>query len=73
MVVFRGQHAAFGGLPNAHLGITLTRQVNRMEGKMNRRISFLVVVLAVAGILTVHGAFSQVTIQPTRRKSAGAD
>src|SRR5712664_4445361 len=34
---------------------------------MNRRISFLVVVLAVAGILTVHGAFSQVTIQPTRK------
>jgi len=34
---------------------------------MNRRISFLVVVLAVAGILTVRGAFSQVTIQPTRK------
>ena len=66
MVVFRGQHG-FGGLPNAHLGITLTRQVIRREGKMNRRISFLVVVLAVAGILTVHGAFSQVTMQPTRK------
>ncbi len=34
---------------------------------MNRRISFLVVVLAVGGILTLQGAFSQVTIQPTRR------
>lgn len=34
---------------------------------MNRRIAFLVLVLAVAGILTVHGAFSQVTIQPTRK------
>jgi 2-iminobutanoate/2-iminopropanoate deaminase len=34
---------------------------------MNRRISFLVVVLGVAGILTVRGAFSQVTIQPTRK------
>jgi reactive intermediate/imine deaminase len=40
---------------------------------MNRRISFLAVVLAVAGILTVHGAFSQVAIQPTRKviKMAG--
>jgi 2-iminobutanoate/2-iminopropanoate deaminase len=39
------------------------------EGRqiMNRRIGFLVVILAVAGILTVHGAFSQVTIQPTRK------
>ncbi len=34
---------------------------------MNRRISFLVVVLAVAGIITVRGAFSQVAIQPTRK------
>ena len=34
---------------------------------MNRRISFLAVVLAVGGILTVRGAFSQVTIQPTRK------
>ena len=34
---------------------------------MNRRISFLVVVLAVGGILTLQGAFSQVTIQPTRK------
>jgi reactive intermediate/imine deaminase len=40
---------------------------------MNRRISFLAIVLAVAGILTVHGAFSQVAIQPTRKviKMAG--
>jgi 2-iminobutanoate/2-iminopropanoate deaminase len=34
---------------------------------MNRRIGILVVVLAIAGILTVRGAFSQVTIQPTRK------
>ncbi len=34
---------------------------------MNRRISFLVLVLAVAGIFEVRGVFSQVTIQPTRR------
>jgi 2-iminobutanoate/2-iminopropanoate deaminase len=34
---------------------------------MNRRISFLVVVLAVAGIFTVRGAFSQPTPQATRK------
>ena len=34
---------------------------------MNRRTSFLVVVLAVAGILTVRGVFSQATPQATRR------
>jgi 2-iminobutanoate/2-iminopropanoate deaminase len=34
---------------------------------MNRRIGFLVVVLAVAGILTVRGAFSQVATQPARK------
>jgi 2-iminobutanoate/2-iminopropanoate deaminase len=34
---------------------------------MNRRISFLAVVLALGGILNVHGAFSQVTIQPTKK------
>ena len=34
---------------------------------MNRRISFLAVVLAVAGILTVRGAFSQATPQATRK------
>ncbi len=34
---------------------------------MNRRISFLVVVLAVAGILTVRGAFSQPSPQATRK------
>jgi len=34
---------------------------------MNRRISFLAVVLAVGGILTLQGAFSQVTIQPTKK------
>jgi len=34
---------------------------------MNRRIGFLAVVLAVAGILTVRGAFSQPTPQATRK------
>ena len=34
---------------------------------MNRRISFSVVVLLVAGVFTVRGAFSQVTMQPTRK------
>ncbi len=34
---------------------------------MNRRIGFLAVALVVGGILTAHGAFSQVTIQPTRK------
>jgi 2-iminobutanoate/2-iminopropanoate deaminase len=45
------------------------------EGRqdMNRRIGILVVALAVAGVFTVRGAFSQVTIQPTRKviKMAG--
>ncbi len=34
---------------------------------MNRRVSFLTVILVAGGILTVNGAFSQVTIQPTRK------
>jgi enamine deaminase RidA (YjgF/YER057c/UK114 family) len=34
---------------------------------MNRRGSFLVVVLAVAGIFTVRGAFSQPTPQAARK------
>jgi reactive intermediate/imine deaminase len=34
---------------------------------MNRRIGILTVALAVAGIFTVRGAFSQVTMQPTRK------
>jgi len=34
---------------------------------MNRRFTFLAIVLVVAGILTVRGASSQVTIQPTRK------
>ena len=34
---------------------------------MNRRISFLVVVLAVAGILTTNGTFSKATPQATRK------
>ncbi len=33
---------------------------------MNRRVSFLTIILVAGGILTVNGAFSQVTIQPTR-------
>jgi 2-iminobutanoate/2-iminopropanoate deaminase len=38
-----------------------------MEERMNRRMGFLAVVLAVAGVVTVRGAMSQVTIQPTRK------
>ena len=34
---------------------------------MNRRMSFAAVVLAVGGIFTASGMFSQVTIQPTRK------
>ncbi len=34
---------------------------------MNRRISFVLVALVFAGILTVHGAFSQTASSPTRR------
>jgi len=34
---------------------------------MNRRIVIVAVVLIMAGILTVHGALSQVTMQPTRK------
>jgi len=34
---------------------------------MNRRISFLLVVLTVAGIVTASGALSQVIRQPTRK------
>jgi 2-iminobutanoate/2-iminopropanoate deaminase len=34
---------------------------------MNRRIAFLGLALVVGGILTVRGAFSQVTIQPARK------
>ena len=34
---------------------------------MNRRISLVVLALIVGGIFTVRGAFSQVTIQPTRK------
>jgi len=34
---------------------------------MNRRIGFLVLALALGGVLTVGGAFSQVTMQPTRK------
>jgi 2-iminobutanoate/2-iminopropanoate deaminase len=38
-----------------------------MEERMNRRIGFLVVVLAVAGVLTVRGALSQPPPQATRK------
>ncbi len=34
---------------------------------MNGRMSFVAVALAVGGILTASGMFSQVTIQPTRK------
>ena len=34
---------------------------------MNRRMGLLAVVLAVAGVLIVHEASSQVTMQPTRK------
>jgi len=34
---------------------------------MNRRIGIVAVALTVAGVLTVRGAFSQVTMQPTRK------
>jgi 2-iminobutanoate/2-iminopropanoate deaminase len=34
---------------------------------MNRRIGFLAVALAVAGVVIVRGAMPQVTIQPTRK------
>jgi len=58
------------GLPKANLGIKLARRIGRsFEWRqfMNRRIGFLVVVLAVAGILTVRGAFSQPTPQAARK------
>src|SRR6266404_6026759 len=38
-----------------------------MEERMNRRIGFLVVVLAVAGVFTVRGALSQPSPQATRK------
>jgi 2-iminobutanoate/2-iminopropanoate deaminase len=34
---------------------------------MNRRVSFLMVVLVVAGIVTINGVFSKATPQATRR------
>jgi enamine deaminase RidA (YjgF/YER057c/UK114 family) len=37
------------------------------EEEMNRRIGLLAVALAVGGIFTASGMFSQVTIQPTRK------
>src|SRR5712692_856642 len=37
------------------------------EEVMNGRMSFVAVALAVGGILTASGMFSQVTIQPTRK------
>jgi 2-iminobutanoate/2-iminopropanoate deaminase len=48
-------------------------QVFEGRKNMNRRIGILVVALAVAGVFTVRGAFSQVTMQPTRKviKMAG--
>jgi 2-iminobutanoate/2-iminopropanoate deaminase len=40
---------------------------------MNRRISFLVVILMVFGLVTAHGTFSQATSQATRRAVSLAD
>jgi 2-iminobutanoate/2-iminopropanoate deaminase len=37
------------------------------EERMNGRMSFVAVVLALGGIFTGSGMFSQVTIQPTRK------
>src|SRR2546422_11292141 len=56
-------------LPRGELGITLARISAGVEWRetMNRRISFLAVVLAVAGILNVRGAFSEATPQATRK------
>src|SRR5712664_2576713 len=38
-----------------------------MGGNMNRRTGFLVMALAVAGVLTVNGAFSKASPQTTRK------
>ena len=38
-----------------------------MEGAVNRRVTFLAVVLAVGGVLSVNGALSQPTPQTTRK------
>ncbi len=59
-----------GGLAEERIGYYTRAAVpGWLKGRkaMNRRIGFLMVVLVVAGILTVRGAFSQVTIQPTRK------
>jgi 2-iminobutanoate/2-iminopropanoate deaminase len=40
---------------------------------MNRRISFLIIILAAAGLATAHGSFSQATSQATRRAVSLAD
>src|SRR5260370_28824239 len=42
-------------------------QVYFEEETMNRRMGFAAVVLAVGGMLTASGMFSQVKIQPTRK------
>ena len=57
-------------LPKSGLGTKLTRQIeqaSRMEERMNRRIGFLLVILTVAGVLTVRGALSQPPPQATRK------
>lgn len=38
-----------------------------MEGAVNRRVTFLAVVLVVGGVLSVNGALSQPTPQTTRK------
>ncbi len=49
-------------------GINWRPRVNhRLVSFVNRRISFVVVALAVAGILTVHGAFSQAPPSSARK------
>jgi len=57
-------------LPGKGLGITLARDsgiaFERREN-MNRRIGFLGLALAVAGVLTVSGAFSKPSPQATRK------
>jgi 2-iminobutanoate/2-iminopropanoate deaminase len=59
-----------GGLAGERIGdyTRAAEWASQLEGGyMNRRIGIVAVALTVAGILTVRGAFSQVTMQPTRK------
>src|SRR5260370_33987785 len=71
MVAGRGKRGIGGRLAEGAFGY-YTRAACRASFEwrenMNRRISFLAVVLAGAGILTVRGAGLQVTIQPSRKR-----